>query len=565
MRSLHLLLFFLASLSLFPIAPTNATAEDLILGSGETRSLPSGTYVFDQVTVPSTALLTTTGTVSLSCYRFDLSGTLQLGGNADITVNYGLSNPTSTDYAMLLAINSVIRCDFHTEGAAANGVDGVNAIVDGGAGTSGTNGDSGKDGYDLTLNIHGNLRIGGQQYLSLYGQSAGDGGRGGEGRGGSNGELSCHSGGTGGAGGDGGNGGDGGDGGNLTLICDGMITYNLYPCSTCGANLFWNMSGGAGGYGGFAGLGGNGGAGAATWENGSGCLQCEVGGPAGAPGIAGHGGRGGDGGNITIHAARMWNVFAEDLTPLRCNGGMGKGGGGGGDGGHYGPGGFRYVQETNCADGEPTQGSPNAASGNGGDGGDIVIRIKEDLDTKAYPTTLAPRVLYVQTSGGLGGVGNLPGTPGQRREGMAQDNALDGVSNAGRGGNAGSLTLQAQSAKTVYLLARGGGGGRGSNGASLDYSGPEPDPLPGNGANGGAGGNGGIIRLMANERTVDGTDVSGGTGGDGGTGGENYDDRYDTYGVDGSQGPTGAGGVLVITGRGILPAIVNILQEHPAP
>lgn len=371
----------------------------------------------------------------------------------------GLNGSNATENGTS-AGNGVLKLDTTTMDVAGD-------LSIGGAGGDGGKGGKGSNGGD-----------GGQGAGGARGQRGGNGGTGG--RGGTGGTTDAtRNGGGGGAGGGGGDGATGGTGGNGGQGGNGGAGANGSDGGAGGAgDLKLHASslsvkgdlnvGGAGGNGGDGGLGGTAGRGGA--------------GGAGAKG--GNGGTGGTGGQGA--AAGTGTTAGNGAIPGTAggNGGTGGSGGVGGAGGTGGKGG------TGGIGGKSGNGGRGGDGGNGAKGGDASVEITDGT------------VLVIEGKTQIGGNGGDGGAAG--RGGDSAVGGKGGMGGSGGDGGAGGIGGEAGAGGT------GGAGGNSGN-SSLNVN-----------VDGGKGGNGGNAGLAGGGGKGGNAGVGGdgGQGGDGGTGGK---------------------------------------------
>ena len=447
MKVVLLILGFVCSIGTSP-----AQAVDLRVAAGQQILLGSGDHVYENVEIAKGGVLRFSGPVRLTCNRMILAGAIYLKGDSIIEVNWGLLNPSSTEYAMKLgtgdnnwSYDNGIFYDFPESAASAQQ-------------WSGLLGSDGIDGYDLTLIVHGILSIHGYAQIKLNGQNGGNGASGSDGFSG----ITCQN-------SDfslawvGGNGGNGGNGGRFKAIVSGRV--DRYDQMGIGARLFHYGKGGNGGSGGAGCIGSTqltlpgarGGDGGRSGSGGSLFLSSpEIdpyvllenvdvsGGVGGRPGNGGPGTNvlsphrgltgqpGGTGGQINILAMCS---FRPSLSNLKANGGMG--------GAASTPG---QVNNWDCSDG--LKGLDND-TGIGGQGGTIQVSAA-NLSS-----------LTMNSRGGQGGQG---GTGGDTWCGTLGGNGGAGAT----GGDGGAIAVQADTVDdpTVSEDISGGLGGEGGLGNS---------------------------------------------------------------------------------------------------
>ena len=138
-----------------------ARAVDLTVAPGETLVLAAGEHEYQNITVEYQGVLKLTGQTKLNCYRLHLrGGAMTYSGATRIVVGYGLTNPASPEYAMLMENGAQIYPDYGGQEP----------------------GDDGRDGYDLSVFVYGHLvlrhdnkRLAVGSWLSARGQDGADG------------------------------------------------------------------------------------------------------------------------------------------------------------------------------------------------------------------------------------------------------------------------------------------------------------------------------------------------------------------------------------------------------
>ncbi|MBK8121376.1 MAG: hypothetical protein IPK39_21145 [Sulfuritalea sp.] len=385
---------------------------------------------------------------------------------------------------------------------------GGSSVGFGGTGGSGGNGSYGGSIFLSANGTSGTIQIGSAR-LSAGGGIGGGGGGGGYG--------SAYDGGEGGGygiGGGGGRGGAGGFGGHVELVSgSGGISMNGGEILARGGN---------------GGIGGDGGEGSGSY-----------GGNAGVQGVGGNGGNAGN----TI---RLSSTGAITLSNGNLDSGGGHGGGyddGGywvGNGGNGGHGGVVEVYGGSivasgvgflAAGGHGGKGDAFAEldGGSGGNGGQVIL-ITDSGDMSLTSST-------VDVRGGTGGAGG---------ESMQVIFGGHSTTNAGNGGNAGSISLTTYGGIALNFTGLEATGGRGGDGAAAYYGGGFGYPAT-MGGNGGYGGN--VTLVAGGLASVSNGSVytSGGDGGTGGVGAAEYGGL--TGGATGGDG--GQAGHILIDAGGI--------------
>ena len=460
---------------LAPFGCDSAWTESLEVPDGQVHRL-SGNHVFDSVSVGGELILDG-DTIVKTAGNFTVSG----GGR--------------------------VHCDN-------NGADGrdVDAIPgDGQPGSAAGVGQPGRDGYNLTLDIGGDLSLGGP--ISVSGGFGGDGGKGGQG-GSVCPEQACSPG----NGGDGGSGGKGGNGGSLTVLVQKGRLNKL-----SGGRL--EASGGLGGDGGRAGPVGAG-----------------VGFP--NPGRAGEAGRGGDGGKILVYAKDIM-AATSGTALIWTNGGRGGKGADGEDGGSH------------VEGGRGTLASLGTHGGQGGNAGAVLMHL-----------ACTANAININNGAGYGGDGGQPGQSGYsvyliNDPQIPEDdiyfdphNAMSGA-NGGNAGQPGTVSIVAKEIGLLKVLGSGGNGGQGGDATAIapgatapPFAGCGPGIYGANaiGGNGGAGSNGGRATVKSNLLDQVEAEFTAGLGGPGGKGSIRYTsdcERQD--GPTGLSGPSGQDGEILTT------------------